>query len=219
VTEELSRPLRVGLTGNIGSGKSTTAGILAELGCLIIDADRLGHSLLLAKSPAFDVIVEAFGTRIVGADGNVDRAALARVVFASDSDRRRLEEITHPAIRGLELQQIEDRPPGTEIAVTEAALLVESGGYQRYDRIVVVTAPVAVRLQRLELRGMDPQDARRRMGAQMAERLKVAIADYVIDNSGSPAHTRQQVDELHAALTMDAARLRRGDELPPTRGR
>lgn len=205
------RVLRVGLTGNIGAGKSTVAAMLAARGCRVIDADRLGHGLLRAGSPVLGAVVEAFGEGILDAEGNADRKALAAVVFANVEARRRLEAILHPAIRDAEgAEAVAD--PGNGIVVTEAALLVETGGHERYDRLVVVTAPEPTRLDRLAERGLPRARARQRMAAQMQEREKVAVADYVVDNGGTLARTEQQVEELTARLREDLSALqeRRG---------
>ena len=203
--------LRVGLTGNIGAGKSTVGAMLAARGCLVLDADRLGHELLLAGSPVRDAIVAEFGDDIVGEGGNLDRSALAQVVFSDPEARRRLESLTHPAIRDLEDERV--REGGCDIAVTEASLLVETGAHVRYHRLVAVVAPEAVRRARLLERGMSAADIARRMAAQMPQEQKAAAADYVIDNGGPLAATEARVQRLHRALSADLEVVRRGDEL------
>jgi dephospho-CoA kinase len=205
--------LRVGLTGNIGAGKSTVGEMLQERGCRVIDADRLGHLLLEAGSPVLRRVVEVFGDQILGPGGGADRGVLAEVVFSDPDARRRLETILHPAIRQLEEQEATD-DPGLGIIVTEASLLVETGGHHRYHRLVVVTAPEGLRLQRLAARGLNAEQARRRTAAQMPEAEKARYADYLIDNAGTRDQTREQVVRLHAKLTDDLAALRRGDALP-----
>jgi dephospho-CoA kinase len=210
--------LRVGLTGNIGAGKSTVARMLADYGARVIDADRLGHRLLVAGSPVLGAIVEVFGSAVLDDDGNVDRGVLAERVFADAGARARLEAILHPEIRALEEAEA-GSPPAAEIVVTEASLLVETGSHDRYDRLVVVTAPEAIRLDRLESRGLPRDAARRRMAAQMPESEKTRVADYVIDNRGSVEETTVQVRFLFERLCGDARAIRRGDALPPSPGR
>lgn len=200
------RVLRVGLTGNIGAGKSTVAGMLASHGCRVIDADRLGHRLLSAGSPVVDDVVAAFGEEVLAPEGAVDRSALAALVFADAAARRRLEAILHPAIRAEEEREAAE-DSGNGIVITEAALLVETGSHARYDRLVVVTAPESVRLERLAGRGMDRVDARERMAAQMTEAEKVSRADYVVDNGGTRASTREQVESLFRRLSEDLRSL------------
>jgi len=210
--------LRVGLTGNIGAGKSTVARMLADHGARVIDADRLGHRLLVAGSPVLGAIVEVFGSAVLDDAGNVDRGLLAERVFADAGARARLEAILHPEIRALE-EAAAGLPPAAEIVVTEASLLVETGSHDRYDRLVVVTAPETIRLDRLESRGLPRAAARRRMDAQLPESEKTRVADYVIDNSGSVAETAAQVRSLFERLCIDASAIRRDGALPPSPGR
>lgn len=207
--------LRVGLTGNIGAGKSVVGEVLERGGCLVLDADDLGRRLLRPGSPVADAVIDTFGSMVRGADGGVDRAALARLVFADDEARARLEAILHPRIRELEDRSV--RAWGVErgIAVTEAALLVETGGDSRYHRLVVVTAPPEIRLRRLVDRGMGESDGRARMRAQMSETEKRAHADYVVDNGGSLEETRARTRRLLEYLRRDLEALERGVELPP----
>lgn len=205
--------LRVGLTGNIGAGKSTVAATLRDGGCLIIDADELARGLLGADSEVAAQIVDAFGSGVRAADGSVDRAALAAVVFGDKSARRRLEAITHPHIRELEERRLREWGAARGIAVTEAALLVETGGVARYHRLLVVTAPGHVRLRRLLARGMDEEDVRARMQAQLPEAEKRALADYVIDNGGSLPDTRRRTEEVLQRLREDLHILARGGDL------
>lgn len=206
--------LRVGLTGNIGAGKSTVAAILAEGGCLIIDADRIGHTLLAPPSEAYSEIVEAFGPSILTETRHIDRAALGRIVFAADAARESLNAILHPRIRRIEDAQVAAWDVGRGIAVTEAALLVETGAAGRYHRLVVVVAPADVRSDRLVARGMDADDAQRRMAAQMDEHLKAAQADYRLDNRANSDSLRRQVESLIGWLHEDLERLESGLSLP-----
>lgn len=204
--------LRVGLTGCIGAGKSVVASMLRDRGCHTIDLDVLGHRLLKAGSSAFADIVAAFGDGIVGEDGDIERAALARLVFEDADARRRLEAISHPRIAAAEARE---QAAHEGIVVSEGALLVETGGWRRYHRLVVVIAPAAVRMQRLLARGMAAAQAQARMRTQLPEADKVAVASHVVDNAGTLDGTRQQVAHLWRALNEDLAALRQGRELPP----
>ena len=179
--------LRVGLTGNIASGKSTVAGWLSKAGCEVLDADRLAHECLRTGEATYEHVVDAFGDAILVHDGTIDRRALGVLVFSDTEARRRLEAILHPAIREREQRWVAETSQRIEraVLVTEAALLYETGSASRYDRMVVVTAPDKIRLQRLVSKGLPPDEARARMATQMAQEEKAALADYVIDNSGT----------------------------------
>lgn len=209
--------LRVGLTGNIGAGKTVVGRVLAEGDCLVLDADRLAREVLEPDMPAHREVLEAFGAEILAPDGSIERQALAGVAFADDRSRERLEEITHPRIRELERHRVREwaaRRDGGGIAVTEAALLVETGGAARYHRLVVVTAPEPVRRRRLLERGGDPGDIDRRMRAQLPQARKVAAADYVIDNGGDLETTRAAAEGLLDRLREDHRALIAGHPLP-----
>lgn len=210
------RVLRVGLTGNIAAGKSMVAGWLDELGCHVLDADALGHACMAPGEPARAEVVEAFGDAVLDRDGAVDRGRLGRLVFADAEARRRLESILHPRIRQRE-EELVGRWAETVsrgIAVTEATLIFETGGASRYDRVVVVVAPDDVRLERLRERGMDADEARRRMAAQMDQAEKARRADYVVVNDGSRDDARDQVEVLLGRLEGDLSALERGRPLP-----
>lgn len=207
--------LRVGLTGNIGAGKSTVGAMLQDAGCLLIDADRLAHDLLQPGTEANAEVVALFGQGIRDADGGIDRAALASIVFADVKRRRSLEAIIHPRIPPLEDERVAAWNVDDGIAVTEAALLVETGGAARYQRLVVVTAPARIRHQRLLERGLAETDIRDRMAAQMPEAEKVAVADYTIDNGGTLETTAARTRVLLKALRQDLDDLRAGVSLSP----
>ena len=159
--------LRVGLTGGIGSGKSTVAALLDGPGFMIIDADRLGHAVLDEDEQARRELVEALGEEILDAAGRIDRGRLGKLVFADAAARERLERIVHPRIRAAEEDRVDAWGVPTGIAVTEAALLVETGGRERYDALVVVTADPEVRIDRLQRRGLSRAESERRMAAQL----------------------------------------------------
>ncbi len=206
--------LSVGLTGNIGAGKSTVGAMLEEGGCLLIDADQLARDLLSPGTEVHEEVVALFGAGVVAADGAIDRAALASIVFADQGARRQLETIIHPRIPTLERDRVAAWQGEHGIAVTEAALLVETGGQERYQRLVVVMAPVETRVARLAERGLAEPDVRRRMAAQMPEAEKAAVADYTIDNSGALETTAGRVRGLLDALRQDLDSLVAGVSLP-----
>lgn len=193
--------LLVGLTGGIGAGKSTAAGLLAERGARIVDADQAARDVVEPGRPAHRALIERFGSGIVDADGRIDRSALAARAFASTEDRAALEAITHPAIHEELARRVAEAPPDS-IVVTDVPLLVEAGGARAgaYDVVVVVEAPREVRLDRLERRGISRNDAAARMAAQATDEQRRAVATYVLDNGGDLATLETQVDRLWAEL-------------------
>jgi dephospho-CoA kinase len=192
-----------GLTGGIGAGKSEAARLLAARGVPVLDADRIGHEVLLPGGPAFSPVVAAFGPEILGPDGAVDRDRLARVVFADPDALRRLNEITHPEIfREIARRAAAFAADGAEVCVVEAALLGEDGRMPpMLSGLILVSAPVALRVQRLAAaRGMAEDEARRRIAAQSDPESKRALAVRVLDNSGDLEHLQQQTDRLAEEL-------------------
>jgi dephospho-CoA kinase len=190
--------LVVGLTGGIGSGKSTVARLLADKGAVVIDADRLAREVVEPGTEAYRRVVERFGPGVVAPDGTLDRPALARIVFADPEARRDLERITHPAIGARMAERMAELSGTDAVVVLDVPLLVESG---RTDvaGVIVVDCPEEVAVERLVAqRGMDPVDARRRMAAQASREERLARADFVIDNSGSPEELRAQVERAWA---------------------
>lgn len=207
--------LRVGLTGNIAAGKSTVASWLAELGCIVLNLDAMGHDCLRAGTPTHRRVVSAFGASILTADGGIDRAALGGFVFGDEGARRRLEAILHPAIRAAEERRVQEisAARGESIVVSEAALLYETGGHERYDRMVVVTASETARRTRLEGRGLDADGIGARMAAQMDQARKAELADYVVDNDGPLERTHAITRRLAALLRRDLMRRITGEPL------
>ena len=197
--------LLVGLTGGIGSGKSTVAALLAARGAIVVDADDLARD---AVAPGTDGAARVAG-RFPGAvrpDGAIDRAALASEVFGDASARADLEAIVHPEVRRLLAERVAAAPVDA-IVVFVAPLLVETGAAAGFDPLVVVMAPEEVRLERLVAdRGMDPTDARARIAAQATDEARRAAADLVIDNGGPRAALAVQVDALWDALARRAGR-------------
>ncbi len=183
----------IGLTGNIGCGKSTVAGMLGELGAEVIDADRLVHQLMEPGSAIWRDIVERFGQGILRSDGTIDRSRLAEVVFRDPRDLADLEAILHPATRKLAEGRIAaSRKP---VVVLEAIKLIEAGWHRRADCVWVVTCRREQQIERLRRsRGLSPADAELRIEAQSPPAEKLKHADVVIDNSGTLEDTRRQVE-------------------------
>ncbi len=189
----------IGLTGGIASGKSTVARRLAELGAVHIDADHLARVAVEPGTAALAEIVEHFGSTMLGPDEGLDRAALAAVVFADPAALARLNEIVHPAVRALSDRMI--REAGTRgqnaIVVYDVPLLVEAAVDHPFDLVVVAHADEQTRLRRLvELRGMTPAEALRRIRSQASDEERLSIADAVIDTGGSLDQTLAQADDL-----------------------
>ena len=190
--------LHIGLTGGIGSGKSTVARLFGEFGAVLLDADELVRDLLAGGESAA-AVGAAFGPAVLAADGSVNRKALAALVFSDERARRRLEAILHPRILSRRREILDDirgrRGEGT-VVVTEAALIFEAGTRGEFDEVVLVTAPEALRRERLEAAGWDAEEVRRRMEAQWPDSRKLPLADHVVDNGGSPAAARAQAERL-----------------------
>lgn len=185
---------RVGLTGAIGSGKSTVAGLLAARGAVVLDADAITRELQRPGQPVYRRIVERFGNGVVGPDGSLDRQALARVVFADETALANLEAIVHPAVREVIAERLAALASSDAVAVLDVPLLVESGHYE-VDGVVVVDCPPEVSVRRLvEQRGMSEDDARARLARQVQRHDRLAAADVVIDNAGPPEALEPQVD-------------------------
>jgi dephospho-CoA kinase len=193
--------LLVGLTGGIGAGKSAVAELLAERGAVIVDADEVARAVVEPGQPALAKLVDRFGAGIVGADGRLDRSALAKLAFVDDDTRRDLEAITHPAINEEFGRRVAEAPSDA-VVVLDVPLLVESPQARErgYQTVIVVEAPRDVRLARLQARGVDRADAEARMAAQVGDDERRKIATYVVDNSGDRASLQRQVDEVWADL-------------------
>ncbi|MGC8786491.1 MAG: dephospho-CoA kinase [Anaerolineae bacterium] len=194
----------IGLTGNIATGKSVVAAMLAELGALVIDADALAHEVMKAGTPTWQRVVDEFGPDILQPDGEINRARLGARVFADPEALKRLETIVHPAVIAESerlLLQWQNEPgvsatgcTGRKVAVLEAIKLIESGMHRQCDELWVVTCPYEQQVQRLmENRGLGRAEAELRIHAQPPQEEKIAIADVVIDNSGDLERTRAQV--------------------------
>jgi dephospho-CoA kinase len=190
--------VQIGLTGGIGSGKSTAAGRFAELGALVIDADALAREVVEPGTQGLAAVVAEFGGQVLDGGGRLDRPALARVVFGDDAARGRLNAILHPRIRARAAELIAAAPPGT-VVVQDVPLLVETGQSGAYDLVVVVEAPAELRVRRLVRdRGLPAEEARARMAAQATDEQRRAAADVVLVNDGTPEDLRAKVDALWA---------------------
>jgi len=195
--------LLVGLTGGIATGKSTVSAILGSLGCEIIDADLLAREVVEPDEPALAQIADEFGRDVLTASGALDRKKLGTIIFANPERRRRLEAITHPAIRERFLARIDALAERgfTGIVVFDAAVMIESGNYKNMDRLIVVVTDDVTQMARLHGRdGTDEAENRRKISSQMPLAEKAKLADYVIDNSGSREATAEQVGRVFAAL-------------------
>jgi len=189
--------VRVGLTGGIGSGKSTVAAMFADLGAVVVDADEIARRIVEPGSPVLSRLAEEFGPDILAADGSLLRGELARRAFASQRATRHLNEITHPAIRELaevEISDGEEISP-TGIVVYEMPLLVETGQVSLVDVVVVVDVPESLQVERAVARGLTESDVRDRMKQQASRADRAAAADIVIDNNGDLANTQTQVEK------------------------
>jgi dephospho-CoA kinase len=197
------RPLHVGLTGNIASGKSTVARQLADLGATIIDADRLAREAVAPGTDGFDAVVDRFGAGVVSADGTIDRAALRRLVFGDPAARTALNAIVHPAVGRLrDARFAEAVQRGDAIVISDIPLLFEVGLEHAFDGVILVDAPVSVRRERLlRDRGLSGGDADAMMGAQWDSDRKRAGATWVIDNDGTVEQLHQRVAELWRTLS------------------
>lgn len=194
--------MRVGLTGGIGSGKSTVAAMLAAKGASIVDADALARRVVEPGSPVLARLAEEFGSDIVCSDGTLDRGLLAERAFASERSTRHLNEITHPAIRELAEVELETGEASAPVVVYEMPLLVETGQVSLVDLVVVVDVPEHVQVERAVARGLSDEDVHARMSRQASRERRLDAADHVIDNAGSVAQTQSQVDALWAQWSM-----------------
>jgi dephospho-CoA kinase len=182
----------IGLTGNIGSGKSTVLGMLQQLGAKVVDADDLVHQVMARGAPVWQAMVDTFGTSILDDHGDIDRHKVSSIVFEDPDALRRLEEIVHPAVDELFFELV--REAEEQVLAVEAVKLIESGVHRKLNSLWLVTCPAEERLRRLgEGRGADPEDVRERLTAQLPEEEQARWADVSIDNGGSLEQTLKQV--------------------------
>jgi len=201
--------LRVGLTGSIGVGKSFVSGVLVELGCRVLDADEVAREVVAPGSPALREVVGAFGAEILQSDGTLDRSKLGALVFADPDKRVSLNSILHPYIIAQQDQQLRkwetEEPNG--IAVVDAALMIESGGYKRFDKLIVVHCRDEVQVQRVMARNnLSREEAEKRIGAQMSQTEKKKFADYLIDTSDGFEAARTRTSEVYAMMLTELRR-------------
>ncbi|MEI4270922.1 dephospho-CoA kinase [Klenkia sp. LSe6-5] len=187
--------LRIGLTGGIGSGKSTVAALLVERGAHLVDADQIAREVVEPGTPGLAAVVEAFGPQVLTPQGALDRPALAAVVFADPQQRARLDAVVHPLVRARAAELVAAAPPDA-VVVQDVPLLVETGQAGTFDLVVVVQAPLDVRLARLAERGTPEADARARIAGQATDEERAAVADVVLTNAGSRAELAAQVDRF-----------------------
>lgn len=188
--------LRIGLSGGIGSGKSTVSAQLAELGAVVIDADRIAREVVAPGTPGLAEVVERFGPGVLDDQGGLDRPALGRVVFADQAAREDLEAITHPRIAERTRALVREAPADA-VVVHDVPLLVEKGMAPSYDLVVIVDAPEEERLRRLvQDRGLAADEARRRMSNQADGAARRRAADVWLDNSGDVADLKEAVDRM-----------------------
>ena len=191
--------MQVGLTGGVGSGKSTVAKLLAERGAVIVDADAIAREVVEPGTTGYDLVVAEFGDAVVGPDGALDRPALAAVVFGDETRRAALNAIVHPLVGQRSAELVAAAPPDA-VTVYDVPLLVENDMAGAFGVVVVVMASEATRLARLADRGMPEADARSRMAAQATDEQRRAVADEILDNDADLDSLRAAVDHLWRRL-------------------
>jgi dephospho-CoA kinase len=195
--------LRVGLTGSIAVGKSFVSAILSELGCHVLDADATAREVVIPGSQGLKQIVESFGVSVLDSDGTLNRTKLGQLVFESEDRRKLLNSILHPLIIAEQdkvLREWEASDP-EGIGVVDAALMIESGGYRRFDKLIVVHCKPEVQLHRLiERGGLTREEAEARIASQMPQEEKIRFADFLIDTSGDKIESRRQTEEVYQVL-------------------
>lgn len=195
--------LRVGLTGSIAVGKSFVTSVFAELGCRVLDADQTAREVVMPGAAGLEAVVQSFGKDVLAPDGTLDRARMASIVFADEEKRLRLNHILHPFIiaRQDEILRGWEREVPNGIAIVDAALMIESGGYKRFDKLIVVHCRPEVQLERLMLRDkLTLAEAQRRIASQMPQEEKQQYADYLIDTSDGFELTRERTAEVYKEL-------------------
>jgi dephospho-CoA kinase len=195
--------LRVGLTGSIAVGKSFVTTVFGELGCHVLDADQTAREVVMPGAAGLEAVVKTFGEEVLAQDGTLDRERMAAIVFANEEKRLRLNHILHPIIfaRQDEILREWEREDPNGIGIVDAALMIESGGYKRFDKLIVVHCRPEVQLERLMLRNkLTLAEAQRRIASQMPQEEKQQYADYLIDTSDGFEPTRERVAEVYREL-------------------
>jgi dephospho-CoA kinase len=196
--------VRVGLTGGVASGKSSVSAILAELGAVVIDADALAREVVQRGTPGLEAVVAEFGPELLTPEGDLDRPAMAALVFGDDAARKRLEAIVHPLVFERVVALEAEAPEGS-VVVHDIPLLAEGGRAGTFDAVVVVDAPAEVQVARMVAdRGWTREEAEARIASQASREERLAIATHVIDNTGSLTHLREQVEAIYAELAARA---------------
>lgn len=208
--------LLVGLTGNIGSGKSTVAQMFSERGATVIDADILARRAVEVGTAAYGKIVARWGARVLAPDGHLDRGAVRRIVFADHDQLEELNQIVHPEVERLRVRLIEQaRRRGDQVVICDIPLLFERHMTDRFDRIVLVDASRALRLERLvKDRDLRETEAMDMIAAQMPAELKRARADYIVENDGTFAQLERRVQDVWSALMREAEGPRSAAAVP-----
>ena len=199
--------LRVGLTGSIAVGKSFVGSVFVELGCHLLDADETAREVVEPGTEGLKLIVDEFGPEVLQADGTLDRKAVGAIIFANPEKRQRLNAILHPRIieRQDEMLHRWEEKDADGIGIVDAALMIESGGYRRFDKVIVVHCRPEVQLERLMLRqGLSLEEARTRIDSQMPQAEKQKFADYLIDTSDGFELTRKRTKEVYDQLSQIA---------------
>jgi dephospho-CoA kinase len=193
--------LLVGLTGGIGTGKSTVARMLEKRGAVVFDADVLARQAVAPGTPGFDQVVERFGPNVLAPGGGLDREALASIVFSDPAARRDLEGIVHPEVRRMFAEGCEEYRYSDRVVVFSAPLLVETGMHTAFDRLIVVSAPVTTQIERLMRdRGMAERDVQARIAAQLPLEAKAEVADILVDNDGTLEDLERRVERVWSDL-------------------
>ena len=195
--------LRVGLTGSIAVGKSYVTSIFAELGCHVLDADQTAREVVLPGAAGLEAVVKTFGTEILNSDGSLNRERLGEIIFADPEKRQKLNHILHPFIiaRQDEIMREWEREDPDGIGIIDAALMIESGGYKRFDKLIVVHCRPEVQLERLMLRNsLSREEAQARIDSQMPQAEKQKYADFLIDSSDGFEPTRTRTVEVYNKL-------------------
>ena len=193
--------MRVGLTGGIASGKSTVSAILAELGAVVIDGDKLAREVVERGTPGLAAVVEAFGPELLTPEGDLDRPAMGAIVFNDEAKRKVLESIVHPLVFER-YAELEAATGPDDVVIHDIPLLAESGRAGEFEEVVVVDAPEELQVERmLRDRGWTEADARSRIASQATREQRLAIATYVVENTTTLEALRERVEEVYAALT------------------
>ncbi|KUM32390.1 dephospho-CoA kinase [Arthrobacter sp. EpRS66] len=194
----------MGLTGGVASGKSAVAAKFAELGAVVIDADALARDVVAPGTPGLAAIKDSFGAGILLPDGSLDRKALGAIVFSDEPQRLKLNAIVHPLVRQA-ARELREKAPAEALVVEDIPLLVESGQAEDFDAVIVVQAPHEERIRRMvEDRGWSVEDARSRMAAQATDEQRAAVANHVLENSGTLEDLQGRVAALYQQLTKAA---------------